>query len=129
MRRRGSRSAGAWSTASPKRPDSQVAAAELTRWPHGKPPNRSQLDVILRREGLPPNWWSNAPGDIYGAHSHSYHKVLFCADGGITFRIEPAGPDYVMRPGDRLEIPAGTSHSAIVGREGVTCVEAQDAGG
>jgi uncharacterized protein YjlB len=106
-----------------------VAAAQLTGWPHDKPPTRSQLDVILRREGRSPNWWSNGPSDIYGTHSHSYHKVLFCADGGITFRIEPGGPDYVLHPGDRLDIPRGTSHSAIVGSEGVTCVEAQDDGG
>jgi mannose-6-phosphate isomerase-like protein (cupin superfamily) len=125
MRRRGSRSADAWSIASPKRPDSQVAAALLTGWPHGKPPTRSQLDVILRREGLSPTWWSNGPGDHYAAHSHSYHKVLFCAEGSIIFHIEPEDADHELRPGDRLDIPRGTPHSAIVGPSGVTCVEAQ----
>jgi uncharacterized protein YjlB len=106
-----------------------VAAAELTRWPHDKPPTRPQLDVIFRQSGLSPRWWSNGAGDVYGAHSHSHRKVLFCADGGISFRIEPAGPDYDLRPGDRLDIPAGTLHSAVVGPEGVTCVEAQDGSG
>jgi quercetin dioxygenase-like cupin family protein len=105
-----------------------VAAAQLTRWPHDNPPTRSQLDVIFRQAGLSPSWWSNAPGDVYGAHSHSYHKALFCADGGISFRIEPDGPAFYLRPGDRLDIPPGTSHSAIVGPEGVMCVEAQGGG-
>ena len=101
------------------------AAVELTRWPHDKLPTQSQLDAIFRESHLSPNWWSNGPGDVYGAHSHSYHKVLFCVDGGITFRIELGGRDYELHPGDRLDIPRGTSHSAVVGPEGVTCVEAQ----
>ena len=105
-----------------------MAAVELTRWPHDKLPTQSQLDAIFRESHLSPNWWSNGPGDVYGVHSHSFHKVLFCADGGITFRIEPGGRDYELRPGDRLDIPRGTSHSAVVGPEGVTCVEAQDGG-
>jgi mannose-6-phosphate isomerase-like protein (cupin superfamily) len=105
-----------------------VAAVELTRWRHDQPPTRSWLDVIFRQSGLSPSWWSNGPGDRYAAHSHSYHKALFCADGGITFRIEPGGESYELRSGDRLDIPAGTSHSAVVGSEGVTCVEAQGGG-
>ena len=79
----------------------------------------------MRQEKLSPSWWSNAPGDRYGAHSHAYNKVLFCAEGSITFRIEPEGTNYELEAGDRLEISLGTSHSAIVGPTGVTCVEAQ----
>jgi quercetin dioxygenase-like cupin family protein len=50
--------------------------------------------------------------------------VLYCAEGGITFRLEPGGESLELRPGDRLDIEPGTMHSAIVGGEGVTCVEA-----
>jgi len=102
-----------------------MPAVELRRWPHDKPPTRSQLDAIFRQDNLAPSWWSNGPGDRYAAHSHAYNKVLFCADGSITFRIEPEGADYELHPGDRLDVPRGTSHSAIVGPTGVTCVEAQ----
>lgn len=52
-------------------------------------------------------------------------KVLICADGSITFRIEPEGADFELHSGDRLDIPRGTSHSATVGPTGVTCVEAK----
>ncbi|MDP9180173.1 MAG: cupin [Chloroflexota bacterium] len=102
-----------------------MAAVELTRWRHDQPPTRSRLDVIFRQSGLSPSWWSNGPGDRYAAHSHSYNKVLLCAEGSITFRIEPEDADHELRHGDRLDIPRGTSHSAIVGPTGVTCVEAQ----
>ena len=102
-----------------------MPAVELTRWPHDKPPTRSQLDALLRVAKLSPTWWSNGPGDRYAAHSHAYDKVLFCAEGSITFRIEPECKDYELSAGDRLGIPRGTAHSAVVGPAGVTCVEAQ----
>jgi mannose-6-phosphate isomerase-like protein (cupin superfamily) len=99
-------------------------SAELTRWTKPDPPSREELDALFRTEGLSPGWWSNGPHERYAPHSHGYHKVLYCAEGGITFRIEPSGPEIEMSPGYRLDIPPGTSHSAIVGASGVTCVEA-----
>ncbi len=77
----------------------------------------------MREEGLDPRWWSNGPGEVYVAHEHGYHKVLYCAKGSITFAT--AAGEYELAPGDRLELPAGTSHSAVVGADGVECVEAE----
>ena len=77
----------------------------------------------MRLEGLSPSCWSNGPGDTYAAHSHSYDKVLFCAEGSITFRAGDA--DFELFAGDRLDIPHGTAHSALVGGQGVTCLEAR----
>ncbi|MBI5288172.1 MAG: cupin domain-containing protein [Chloroflexi bacterium] len=76
------------------------------------------------RERLTPGRWSNGPGDRYGAHSHGYHKVLFCLRGSITFRLTDTGEEIELHPGDRLDIEPSTVHSAVVGPEGVTCVEA-----
>ncbi len=73
-------------------------------------------------EGLVPGTWSNEPGYRYGEHRHPFHKVLFCVRGSITFHI-PEG-DVRLGPGGRLDLPSGTPHSATVGPEGVTCMEA-----
>jgi quercetin dioxygenase-like cupin family protein len=70
----------------------------------------------------PPMWWSNAPGDKYGWHDHPYHKVLYCSEGSITFHLRDG--DVELGPGDRLDVEPGTEHSATVGPQGVTCVEA-----
>ena len=67
--------------------------------------------------------WSNDPGYRYGAHSHAYTKILYCTEGSIDFVVEPEGRVISLRAGDRLELPAGTIHSASVGPHGVTCVE------
>lgn len=70
---------------------------------------------------MSPTAWGNAPGDRYGRHRHEYHKVLYCVSGSIVFHIDDE--DIQLRPGDRLEVEAGTDHSASVGSEGVRCVE------
>lgn len=73
-------------------------------------------------EGLEPYRWSNGPGFFYAEHSHPYEKVLVCESGSITFHT-PSG-DIVLGAGDRMDLPAGTRHSATVGPEGVACWEA-----
>ena len=67
--------------------------------------------------------WSNGPGDRYAAHSHSYEKVLYCVDGSITFQLEADARRIVLEAGDRMVLPAGTVHSAVVGPHGCTCIE------
>jgi quercetin dioxygenase-like cupin family protein len=86
------------------------------------PDVRSTAENAFLEEDLTPQTWSNEPGFRYGEHSHPYHKVLFCIEGAITFHT-PDG-DVSMSPGDRLDLPPGTSHSATVGPDGVTCMEA-----
>ena len=78
----------------------------------------------LRAEGLDAGSWSNGPGDRYAAHAHGYDKVLVCASGSIRFGLPDRGEAVALATGDRLERPAGTSHDAVVGRGGVTCLEA-----
>jgi len=75
-------------------------------------------------EGLSPYAWGNGPGDRYGVHSHATHKVLYCLQGSITFTLGPGERSVTLHPGDRLDLPAGTPHGAIVGPDGVTCLEA-----
>lgn len=79
----------------------------------------------LHAEGLDPGAWSNGPGDHYGAHEHAYDKVIVVASGSIRFGLPAAGgSSFAMADGDRLELPAGTLHDAVVGPDGVSCLEA-----
>jgi uncharacterized protein YjlB len=78
----------------------------------------------LRSEGLDPGSWSNGPGDRYGAHDHGYDKVIVVVSGSITFGLPDRGEVVALGAGDRLELPAGTAHDAVVGDLGVTCLEA-----
>lgn len=67
--------------------------------------------------------WSNGPGDRYPAHSHGYEKVLYCTAGSITFVLEDEGRRLELGPGERMVLPAGTLHSAVVGPQGCSCIE------
>jgi len=78
----------------------------------------------LRAEGLAPGSWSNGPGDRYGAHDHDYDKVIVVERGSIRFGLVDAAESVELAAGDRLELPAGTRHDAVVGPGGVTCLEA-----
>jgi hypothetical protein len=75
-------------------------------------------------EGLDPGAWSNGPGDRYGAHDHGYDKVIVVAHGSISFGLPGHSSAITLAEGDRLELPAHTSHDAVVGPDGVTCLEA-----
>jgi uncharacterized protein YjlB len=82
-----------------------------------------ELEARLRDEGLDPGRWSNRPGARYAAHEHAYDKVIIVERGSITFGLG-TGEAVALAPGDRLELPAGTVHEAIVGLAGVSCLEA-----
>jgi quercetin dioxygenase-like cupin family protein len=98
-------------------------AAMLTPWDAAHPPTAEEIERIFQREGLRPTWWSNGPGEKYALHDHPWDKLLFCLWGEIEFRLE-SGEVLAVRPGDRLELAAGTPHSARAGAAGVRCAEA-----
>ena len=82
------------------------------------------LAARLAAEGLNASGWGNGPGDTYAAHSHGYDKVLVATSGSITFHLVDIGRDVTLDAGDRLDLPAGTTHAATVGSAGVQCLEA-----
>ena len=100
--------------------------SELTirAWSEGQPPTEREIRRILADEGLQPYRWSNAPGDVYSAHTHAYNKVIYVVRGSITFGFPGDESQASLQTGDRLELPAGTAHDAVVGSGGVVCLEA-----
>jgi uncharacterized protein YjlB len=85
-----------------------------------------ERDLVARlaAEGWAAAPWSNGPGDRYSAHAHGYDKVLVVASGSITFGLPGTAASVHLEVGDRLDLPAGTDHDALVGSFGVTCLEA-----
>ncbi len=82
------------------------------------------VEARLRAEGLRASTWGNGPHDRYAAHAHDYDKVIVVASGSIRFGLPGRGEAIELSAGDRLELPAGTAHDALVGADGVTCLEA-----
>ena len=103
---------------------------QVLRWQEALAPQEQELFRRMQRDGLTPYTWSNGPGDSYAVHSHTYEKVLYCVRGSIRFVL----PDHAdtagnmgaidLAPGDCMVLPANIRHSAQVGPQGVTCLEA-----
>ena len=96
---------------------------KVTSWPHDNAPTESDLRNLYAAEGMDPYRWSNGPHDRYQAHSHSFHKVIYVVSGSITLGLPERGESVTLATGDRLDLPAGVVHDAIVGPEGVVCLE------
>ncbi len=66
--------------------------------------------------------WGNGPGARYTEHVHAHDKVLVVVDGSIRFFVS-GGAHIDLAMGDRMDLPAGTGHGAVVGAQGVRCLE------
>src|SRR5690348_1429938 len=88
---------------------------------HASAMSDASLRARLTAEGLDPGTWSNGPRDRYGSHDHGYDKVIVVEAGSIRFGLD--GDSVDLAQGDRLELVAGTAHDALVGPDGVTCLE------
>jgi uncharacterized protein YjlB len=95
----------------------------VTPWAGSTPPTESTLRQLYADEGMSPYQWSNGPYDVYSAHTHSYDKVIYILRGSITFGLPELGQKLTLNAGDRLNLPAGTVHDAVVGAQGVACLE------
>ena len=97
---------------------------KIQTWSEKQEPTEEVIRNMMKAEGLRPYIWSNDPGDVYASHSHSYHKVIYVIYGSIAFEIPNEGQQATLHVGDRLDLPPGMIHSAVVGPKGVVCVEA-----
>ena len=100
---------------------------QVIRWQKQEIPQERDLRQKMQSQGLSPYSWSNGPGDRYTVHSHSYQKVLYCVQGSIRFILLDVEGDagiLNLTPGDCMILPPHVRHSAEVGPQGVTCLEA-----
>jgi uncharacterized protein YjlB len=96
---------------------------QVTPWPDSATPTESTLRQLFADEGMIPYQWSNMLADIYRAHTHSFDKVIYVLRGSITFGLPELGQQLTLTAGDRLDLPAGIVHDAVVGAQGVVCLE------
>ncbi len=93
-------------------------------WQSDEPPSEREVRRLLGEQGLSGYRWSNSPGDVYGAHDHNFNKIIYVLHGSITFFLPESGDQVELNRGDRLNLPKGIVHEAVVGPQGVICFEA-----
>ena len=96
---------------------------DVIRWNKPKKPTLEELQKMLNAEGLEHDLYSDSPGTKYGRHKHAFDDFIVIVSGKM--RIVTDAQDWVMKPGDRLNLPPNTAHSAeVVGREEVQYLSA-----
>ncbi len=76
--------------------------------------NISNLEEIKNRlikEGYSGIYtWCDSPGTFYDWHTHTYDEVRWVYEGSVIIGHE--GGQVELKPGDKMEIKAGTRHWA-----------------
>jgi mannose-6-phosphate isomerase-like protein (cupin superfamily) len=96
---------------------------KVIRWHGSQHPTYQAITQKMQQEGLRPYTWSNGPNFRHTTRSHGYPKVLYCVEGSVEVVLPDVNQSVVLRPGDRLDLPRGVRHAAIVGPSGAQCVE------
>lgn len=68
--------------------------------------------------------WKDEPGEIYEEHAHKGRVCFFVVDGGLTMTFPDKVAEYTK--GDRVDVPIGVLHSAVVGSEGCHYIVGED---
>jgi uncharacterized cupin superfamily protein len=95
----------------------------VKRWTWNKTLSEMAILHHMEREGLETQRWKNEPGTKYQAQAYNFEKVILIMRGSITYRLPETGEQVSLNPGDRLVLPAGLKHEAVVGPMGVVCLE------
>lgn len=85
---------------------------QVERWTGDGRPDGRELRRRLEQEGYGVFEWSDPPGRTYAAHSHGEDQSHWILSGSLALTVD--GTEYVLGPGDRDSMPAGTVHSARV---------------
>ena len=63
---------------------------------------------MFELEGLESHVETYEPGSKIKEHRHPFSEIRYILEGEMLFNV--GGNQFLVRPGDRLEIPANTLH-------------------
>jgi quercetin dioxygenase-like cupin family protein len=91
----------------------------IEKWSEPFAPNPAMLRFRLESEGYRVFQWSDRPEAVYPVHKHDEDQSHWIVSGRLELTVERHGV-FVLEPGDRDYMPAGTYHSArVLGEEPV----------
>lgn len=82
------------------------------------------LKKVLETEGYPIVYdWYDESGTKYENHKHQGKVSFFVLEGSVTFS---GGINKTVSEGEKIDVPVGVEHSAIVSDEGCRYVVGQE---
>lgn len=85
----------------------------VTKWAELQAPNPAMLRHILVSEGYSVQQWGDSPDSVIPMCKNEKEQSHWIISGSIEMRVERFGT-FVLEPGDRGHMPAGTYYSARV---------------
>ena len=86
--------------------------------------NIQELKQKLVLENFPIIYeWSDEPNTVYEKHFHKGRVVFYVTRGSVTFS---GGIQKTVSTGERIDVPIGVIHTALVSPEGCDYVVGQD---
>lgn len=85
----------------------------VEKWQELHAPNPAMLRHCLTKEGYQVFQWTDEAGMEYGSHMHGEDQSHWIISGSLELSVQGVGI-FVLEPGDRDFMPAGTYHSARV---------------
>jgi quercetin dioxygenase-like cupin family protein len=99
---------------------------KIKHWESKAPITEEAIRKIFESESLKPTKWSDLPGEKYTPHSHPYLKIIYVVEGSMIFVFTDKNESFKVKAGDRLEVLPGVIHHAMVGPDGITCLEGHE---
>ena len=95
----------------------------ITRWSDVQHPTLKNITDKLKQAGFRPYQWIGKPNQRVAVRSHGFKKVLFVVEGSLELSVPTLNQRFILRAGDRVDIPARTRHGITVGSGVVMCLE------
>lgn len=81
----------------------------IQRWQAPLKLTKTQAQLIFENEGLDSYEENYSSQEKVKEHRHAFSEVRIILEGEMLFNI--SGNQFLLRPGDRVEIPANTKHA------------------
>src|SRR3990172_12899860 len=79
-------------------------------WNKPRAPTEEELRKIMEKEGMKPYLEVMEKNEFADAHEHNHDECRILVSGKVEFCAE--GRSFVLKPGDRIDMKAGTAHTA-----------------
>ena|SRR6185437_10302409 len=80
----------------------------IIRWRADRKPTQGEIEAMFIDEGLEFVIETSAAGAEVKEHKHPFDEVRMIVQGAMRFNV--AGNEFILKEGDRLELPSNTRH-------------------
>ena len=93
------------------------------RWSRDYESAEEELEQLFAHKKIQAERWHADEFQELPGQTLPHDRQLWCAEGSIVYTVHAPDGDkrFSLQPGDALDLPAGTRHSAVAGFTGAVC--------